>query len=107
MVLGIDKHSETRAKVEAITIQIEQLERRQDELVKTLPEVDENSIGVMLCYDYDRFWIVETLNDGEWEVDGSFDNYLEAKEYGISLSENLGVKIHIDASMPPKKYRKL
>jgi hypothetical protein len=93
--------------------QLHALEKRQaildDEFATLgiqLGQIDEHDCTVRVSYDYDCEWIVETLNDGEWEIEHEFRLLSGALGAAAELQAELGGNVQINAKKPPRKFLK-
>src|ERR1051325_1797449 len=89
---------EVLRELERLEDELERIEARCQPLRDKLKQTDERGRGVMVSYDYDLKWIVETLNDGEWELYNvlGYARFSDAVRDARQLKKelNCGLEIH-------------
>ena len=98
MEATLEQIREAEARIDAIEAELIPLRQK-------VASMDAKGNGVRVLYDYDLGWIVDEMNEGEWEVQTSFTKFSDAVENGKERAEKLGVGIEIDGYLPPRKFR--
>lgn len=94
---------QTLKELQVAEDELERIEERIAALRDKLGQTNANGVGVMVSYDYDIGWIIETLNDGEWEIYSDHTRFSEAAHDGRMLAKTLGCGVEINSYKPKRE----